>query len=89
MAAKSSFYFTIGGTMAEQKSFKERVKDTVIQNANSYKRYFVDYEYLICSEAFENGFHIIKSDKGNYLHLIGIHTELSPEEFFKNVFQKN
>ena len=32
--------------MAEQKSFKERVKDTVIQNANSYKRYFVDYEYL-------------------------------------------
>ena len=47
MAAKSSFYFfNIGGTMAEQKSFKERVKDTVIQNANSYKRYFVDYEYL-------------------------------------------
>ena len=54
MAAKSSFYFNIGGTMAEQKSFKERVKDTVIQNANSYKRYFVDYEYLLCSEAFEN-----------------------------------
>ena len=40
--------------MAEQKSFKERVKDTVIQNTNSYKRYFVDYEYLLCSEAFVN-----------------------------------
>lgn len=50
MAAKSSFYFTIGGTMTEQKSFKERVKETVIQNAYSYKRYFVNYEYLLCSE---------------------------------------
>ena len=38
--------------MEEQKSFKERVKETVIQNAYSYKRYFVDYEYLICSVAF-------------------------------------
>ena len=33
-------------------------------------------------EAFENGYHIIKSDKGNYLHLIGIHTQLSAEQFF-------
>lgn len=30
---KSSFYFTIGGKMVEQKSFKERVKETVIQCA--------------------------------------------------------
>lgn len=36
--------------MTEQKSFKERVKETVIQNAYSYKRYFVNYEYLLCSE---------------------------------------
>ena len=40
--------------MAEQKSFKERVKETVIQNAYSYKRYFVDYEYLI-SKIYSKG----------------------------------
>lgn len=63
-------------------SFKERVRNEAIANAKFYKANFVDHEYLVCSEAFENGFHIIKSDKGNYLHLIGIHTELSPEQFF-------
>jgi len=63
-------------------SFKERVRNEAIANAKFYKANFVDYEYLICSEAFENGFHIIKSDKGNYLHLIGIHTDLSSEQFF-------
>lgn len=63
-------------------SFKERVRKEAIANAKFYKENFVDQEYLVCSEAFEKGFHIIKSDKGNYLHLIGIHTELSPEQFF-------
>lgn len=38
--------------MAEQISFKERVRQTVIQCASDYKSYFVDYEYLICSDAF-------------------------------------
>ena len=33
--------------MEEQKSFKERVKETVIQNAVLYKEYYVDYEYLL------------------------------------------
>lgn len=63
-------------------SFKERVRDEAVANACLYKKNYVDYEYLICSEAFDNGYHIIKSDAGNYLHLIGIHTELSAQEFF-------
>jgi len=71
----------LGGCMCTV-SFKERVRNEAIANAKFYKANFVDYEYLICSEAFENGFHIIKSDKGNYLHLIGIHTDLSSEQFF-------
>lgn len=71
----------LGGYMCTV-SFKERVRNEAIANAKFYKANFVDYEYLICSEAFEKGYHIIKSDKGNYLHLIGIHTELSSEEFF-------
>ncbi|MBQ4558825.1 MAG: hypothetical protein IJA54_00690 [Tyzzerella sp.] len=69
-------------------SFKERVRNEAIANAKFYQANFVDYEYLICSEAFENGFHIIKADKGNYLHLIGIHTELSAEQFFDKCFSE-
>lgn len=71
----------LGGYMCTV-SFKERVRNEAIANAKFYKVNFVDYEYLICSEAFENGYHIIKSDKGNYLHLIGIHTDLSSKQFF-------
>lgn len=64
-------------------SFKERVKNAAVSNAVPYKETFIDYEYLICSPAFQNGYHIIKSDKGNYLHLIGVHTRLSPKDFFE------
>lgn len=39
--------------MEEQKSFSQRVKETVIQCAYSYKHYYVEYEYLLCSQAFE------------------------------------
>lgn len=63
-------------------SFKERVKDTAIRNAPVYENIFMKYEYLVCSEAFAAGFHIIKADKGNYLHLLGIHTALKPGDFF-------
>lgn len=63
-------------------SFKERVKNEAIANARLYEENYINYQYLICSEAFEDGYHIIKSDKGNYLHLIGIHTELSADAFF-------
>lgn len=69
-------------------SFKERVRDEAVANACLYKKKYVDYEYLICSEAFDNGYYIIKSDAGNYLHLIGIHTELSAQEFFDKCISK-
>ena len=88
MAAKSSFYFTIGGKMAEQKSFKERVKETVIQNAYSYKRYFVDYEYLLCSAAFvKNEYYIVSAYEDNYLHLTGLHTSLDAAKFFEKCYK--
>ena len=32
--------------------FKDRVKNTVISQATAYKENFVDYKYLVCSEAF-------------------------------------
>lgn len=65
-------------------SFKERVKSAAIDGAKLYKNNFIDYEYLICSMAFKDKkYYIAKADEGNYLHLIGIHTELSPKEFFQ------
>ena len=38
--------------MEEQKSFSQRVKETVIQCADLYKKYYVEYKYLLCSKAF-------------------------------------
>lgn len=67
-------------------SFKERVKNEAIANASLYQLNFINYEYLVCSEAFNNSYHIIRSDKRNYLHLIGIHTTLSAEDFFDKCF---
>lgn len=84
----SSFYFAIGGLMAEQKSFKERVKDTVIQCAGSYKRYYVDYEYLICSTAFTKcSYYIVSAHEDNYLHLTGLHTNLDAQTFFEKCYK--
>ena len=69
-------------------SFKERVKNEIIKNSKLYKENFIDVEYLICSEAFCCGFHIFKADEGNYLHLTGVHTDLSPEKFFEKCYNK-
>lgn len=70
--------------MSEQKSFKERVRETVINNALSYKGYYLKYEYLLYSKAFEkNEYYIVSACEDNYLHLTGLHTNLSAEEFFQ------
>lgn len=80
-------FYTHGGKMAEQKSFKERVKEAVIQNATLYKEYYVDYEYLLCSKAFvKNDYYIVSSHADNYLHLTGVHTELKAETFFNKCY---
>lgn len=34
--------------------FKERVKNESIEYAAKYKEYFVEYDYILVSEAFEN-----------------------------------
>ncbi len=74
--------------MAEQKSFKERVKDTLIQCGCLYKRYYVDYEYLICSSAFSKySYYIISAHEDNFLHLTGIHTNLDAATFFERCYK--
>lgn len=37
-----------------EKSFKERVREEMINAAIQYKQVYVDYEYLICSEDLLN-----------------------------------
>lgn len=71
--------------MAEQIRFKERVRQTVIQCASDYKSYFVDYEYLICSDAFTlKKYYIVDAHEDNYLHLTGVSVTMSQNDFFKN-----
>lgn len=75
--------------MEEQKSFKERVKESVIKNAYSYKKYFVDYEYLLCSAAFvKNEYYIVSAYEDNYLHLTGLHTNLPASTFFEKCYKR-
>ena len=62
--------------------FKERVRKTVIECSKKYKENFVDYEYLICSEGFSNGYYIVKANEDNYQHLTGVNSLISPQEFF-------
>lgn len=71
--------------MKENQTFKTRVKDTIIRGAKEYQHYFVEYDYLLCSEAFiKNQYYIIKGTEGNYKHLTGVLiTSGSPEDFFE------
>ena len=55
--------------MAEQKSFKERVKEEAIVNAKMFKEFFVDCEYLVCSEAFEKLLFVLCVSSKAGLHL--------------------
>ena len=74
--------------MAEQKRFKERVKEEAIVNAKMFKEVFVDCEYLVCSEAFKkNPYHIIGAHTSNYEHLTGVSSALSADEFFNKCLE--
>lgn len=73
--------------MEEKKSFQERVKDTVIEYAKQYKDYFVDYDYLICSDVFKNAdYYIVQAHETNFKHLTGVSSEISASEFFEKCY---
>ena len=58
--------------MAEE-SFKERAWQEMIKAAKQYKDIYVDYEYLICSVAFEKSdYYIIATEEDNFQHLTGV-----------------
>lgn len=67
----------------ESLSFKERIVQVAIEQAIHYKEVFVDYEYLLCSEAFvKRDYYIISANANNYRHLIGVNTAISADDFF-------
>lgn len=70
--------------MAENISFKERVKNIAILEADAYQRIYVENTYLIFSTQFKNNeYYILSAEEDNYLHLIGVNTDLSAKDFFE------
>ncbi len=64
-------------------SFKQRVLNIAIEQAKIYQTVYVEWEYLICSEAFtQQNYYIIDAKQDNYQHLIGVHSHVSPQIFF-------
>lgn len=75
--------------MAEQTSFKTRVKEIAITESKKYKEVFVDHQYLICSKGFKKReYYILSAEKDNFLHLLGINTNLSAASFFDKCFDR-
>lgn len=73
--------------MMQTISFTERVKNTAIREAQNYKKNYVDYEYLVCSDCFVvNNYYIISARKDNYQHLIGINSLVSAQVFFEKCY---
>ena len=79
-------YMQREGFMKEE-SFKSRIKLEIMKFAKLYKRMYLDYEYLICSEAFvKKDFYIIKAEENNFQHLTGVHSLIKPTEFFRKAY---
>lgn len=73
-----------------EESFKGRVVETAISCASIYQEKFVEYNYLICSEAFEGSkCQEIKAETNNFLHLLGVNTSLSPDDFYQKCIDKS
>ena len=67
-------------------SFKERVRQTVIECSKKYKENFVKYDYLVCSTAFHGKYYIISAREDNYQHLTGVHSLVSAQKFFDKCY---
>lgn len=66
-----------------KESFKERIRLELIKAAKKYKETYVDYEYLICSDAFkQKSYYIVDAKKDNFKHLTGVHSQISAISFY-------
>ena len=59
--------------MAEIVSFKAKAAQIAADCADGFRSVFVNYEYLVCSQAFtQNPYYIVSAKPDNYMHLTGI-----------------
>ena len=74
--------------MAEN-SLKGRVCLEMMKVVKNYKKVYLDYEYLICSDAFmKRKYYIVDAQKDNFQHLTGVHSLISPKMFFDKCYQQ-
>lgn len=65
-------------------SFKTRVKDAAIAYAHDFEDYYINHEYLIFSEAFENApYYRVQAYGVQYKHLVGVGMGISPANFYE------
>ena len=65
-------------------SFEETTLDMLISGAESYKRHFIDKEFLIFSRQLSCAkYYIVTGKADNYLHLTGVKTTLAKAQFFR------
>lgn len=61
----------------------------MIKAAKQYKDIYVDYEYLICSVAFEKSdYYIIATEEDNFQHLTGVQSKIDAKTFSANVMME-
>lgn len=70
--------------------FKTKVRDCAIANAPRFKDNFIENEYAVFSNILpcDKKYCIIKSNSGNYLHLVGVNTSIPAEAFFRKCLNK-
>ena len=72
-----------------QASFKTNVLKKILIGAKIYQSAFLNYDYQIVSVHFRlKKCYIIAAEKDNFLHLTGVHTELSAGEFFERAIRE-
>jgi hypothetical protein len=64
-------------------TFKRRALNAIVKHGADFKSVFIDYDYMVYSEAFKmQPYYIISANEGNYKHLTGVVSSVSPYEFF-------
>ncbi len=68
-------------------SFKERILTELLNASRQYKKVYLDYEYLIFSEAFKRkDYYIISAEKDNFKHLTGVNSKINAKDFFEKCY---
>lgn len=72
------------------RSFKERVRTVLISSAKEYKDNFANKLYIIFAEDFKfNKYYTVLAKEDNFLHLTGVITNLSPQDFYNKCISGN